>query len=321
LELGFRRTTQGTSRVPLDSDFNNEIERDIKSEAQKGKEQKLSLEDKYSMHSPSKNDEALRRRIVAKHSAEARKKLKPWTKQKKNESFTATPIEVELGDMEGIPVLLATADRDGNFSSEEWDVYLETGKKLVDGTLSQSLNSGVIGALILSMLVPSTMSPADLSEDGWYFLIGENETAEDSGAFEIAQWVLRIIYLVSLNLPIACALASITLAYVITMTLSTWLCSLEAKLQWHIEKITTLRQQSIYIVLMFVFLALSVLTGALLNGPVYGFLGAMPLMLLLYTFTLVFSTTVHSRQRLHDEARALLSSDDDNSFNEIADGS
>jgi hypothetical protein len=71
---------------------------------------------------------------------------------------------------------------------------------------------------------------------------------------------------------------------------------------------------------MFVFLALTVLTGALLNGPVHGFLGAMPLGLLLYTFTLMFSTITHSRQRLHDEARALFSSEDDDSVNEVSDG-
>lgn len=257
-------------------------------------------------------DDTNRQRLAAKHSVTAREKLKKWTEQPRNESFKATSYEAELGDMEGIPVLIATAcidvDGDGNFNSEEWEEYNETSKKLVDGTLSQSLNFGVIGALILSMLIPSTMSPADLSEDGWFFLIDESETAEDSRSFFIVQWVLRILFLVSVNISIACALASITLAYVITMTLTTWLSSLESKLQWHIEHITTIRRQSVYIIIMFVTLATTVLTGALLNGPVHGFLAAIPLGLLFYTFSLMFLTIVHSRQSLHAEACALFSS-------------
>ena len=109
------------------------------------------------------------RKAVAALSAAAREKLRPWAElNPETDAKKIVQMAIsKLGDLEGIPLLIKTmrldADLSGEICEEEWSNYLETGQRMVDGTVNLAVNCGVVGALILSILIPYSIERAELS--------------------------------------------------------------------------------------------------------------------------------------------------------------
>ena len=133
---------------------------------------------------------------------------------------------------------------------------------MVDGTVNLALNCGVVGALILSILIPYSIERAELSEDGWSFLGDEY--------FNVVSWILRAAFLICINAAIAVSLLSIYVASLISVCLTSWAASLEFKIQWHIERVTTIRHQAMLMWHTLGLLMGTVFAGALLADPMQG---------------------------------------------------
>tara|TARA_B110001452_G_C15140284_1_gene397055 strand:+ start:396 stop:980 length:585 start_codon:yes stop_codon:yes gene_type:complete len=174
-------------------------------------------------------------------------------------------------------------------------VYLDEGQKMVDSTVSYALNIGVVGALLLSITLPFALEDVELSEDRWSFLNDE--------AFEVVSWVLRASFVLSLHFAIYCSLRVITIALVTTLALTQWSTSLEAKMEWHVARASTLRGLAVLNLGCFLGLLATVCAGGMLKSPLQGGIGFI---FCSYFFrvwiTSTYRETVHARRTLHAEA-------------------
>ena len=129
-----------------------------------------------------------------------------------------------IGGSEGRTMMmqLASMDKngDGKISKHEMEKFQETGKELIDKTLSMILNTGVVGALILSISLQLSMmgiQPSNASTE--YF------THQTIRAFTICYYTLVITD--------ACIALTLVFSSLRLYTyLSYWICSYEAKLNF-----------------------------------------------------------------------------------------
>lgn len=245
------------------------------------------------------------RQQVERMSSDARAQLRAWTEIDRVTDFKAYhEMALKLGDLEGIPLLIKMArviqDDDGAISDAEYSVFCEVGQKIVDTSLSIALNAGVVGALILSILIPIAMVPAELNEDGWFFVTAE------SLEFTILEWILRAFFLGCLSLATAFAIQSVFLATLISCAVSTWCSSLEAKVYWHMDRLTVIRSQMVLVWRTFQTLSLTIWAGGLMCGPLQGVLTILPFLTHCHVTKSIFDGEIdYARNMLHDDAKRL----------------
>ena len=166
---------------------------------------------------------------------------------------------------------------------------------MVDGTVNLAVNCGVVGALILSILIPYSIERAELSEDGWSFL-GDDH-------FPVVSWILRAVFLICLNVAIVVSLLSVFVASLILVCLSSWAASLEFKIQWHVERVSTIRYQAVLMWQTLGWLIGTVFAGGLLADPMQGGIGLIALIVFEATSLSLFLRECNfARAALHREA-------------------
>ena len=169
-----------------------------------------------------------------------------------------------LGGLEGACTAIALAkldvDGDGSFSEEERAFFEETANKLVESTLNFNINTGVVAALILSMVFPFAMSAPE-SDQQW----------ESS-----VQVALLMLYLIFMQLSLACSLSLIYISSRMYVHIVYWMPNVYSQI-WYVRQ---QRQMILFISLLqlcqIFFVAFAVIFGAVYVYALKGLLALFP---------------------------------------------
>ena len=101
-------------------------------------------------------------------------------------------------------------DGDGKISDEEFKKYEEACGKAIEQILTLSLNAGVIAALLISCIYSISLAEPAISQKTQDFFGGDCQ-------------ILRVLYLVVVNLIVGLGILEIFLSTVIHVVLTSWL--------------------------------------------------------------------------------------------------
>ena len=193
----------------------------------------------------------------------------------------------EVGGMEAFAAHMTVAamdkNRNGQLDSAELQAFEEATSKMVDRTIQMCLNSGVVSALLLSILYPFAFESIEASDDSRSFF-GHNDTIITA---------LIVINDLLLLLMIAANLMHIMASVYILTTLLSWLPQLEHQ-QWWLAHNTDLLMfvQVIIPSTMIIFMAVLPIPAGLLLAPHKGFIA-----LAVLVCVLIFNTRVLVRNQ------------------------
>ena len=171
-----------------------------------------------------------RRRALYAEMRKARARLQSMQDAAGN-NFTVMQVLKEAGGHEGLAslIMFARLDRDhsGDIGDEELRDYQESAKMIVDANLNFALNTGVVAALLLSVVYPMS------------FALQVKEVTFDATPVINALLMLRIIGFGCSHIAVALSFVLLTFSARIYTQISFWMPSLESQIWYTVRESKT----------------------------------------------------------------------------------
>ena len=176
-------------------------------------------------------------------------------------------------------------DGDGKINDEEFKKYEEACAKAIEQILALTLNAGVIAALLVSCIYSTSMTDPVISQ----------KTRDYFGS---DCYLLRVLYLVVVNLIVGLGILEIFLSTIIHVVLTSWLQDQDSQIWWVGQHRMVYLGVAVAIpLLMLIGFAIFPVLAALCSSPLAGFIALIQIACLLVALVFMVRMQVDARYR------------------------